>query len=348
VKVLLRADASATQGTGHVMRCLTLAEALGMAGHHVLLATNDSGVPWLDELMRGRGLDVVRVGQHSLDLELVESLQPDWLVVDSYEIPPTAISACQRSTRVLAIIDGDDRCIGADLFLDHNIGAENLSWSACVRARLLAGSRYALVRHSIVAARREHPWRFLADPPHVLAVMGGSDPTGTIVPVTRALCSLLTPITATIVTSPIWRDDVESLINSRSGFQVVSPTRDLPELLSRADIAISAAGTSSWEICTLGIPSVLISVVENQRASLRELTNRGLAWGIDPADIGPAQLNGAIQKALNALLTKELVRHKMSQNCLDSFDGRGARRVVDAMAEFNEQTDTFLSSGLRD
>jgi UDP-2,4-diacetamido-2,4,6-trideoxy-beta-L-altropyranose hydrolase len=334
VKVLLRADASARQGTGHVMRCLTLAEALGVAGHHVVLATNDSGVPWLDGLVQRQGLDVVNVEQHSLDSELVRSLQPDWLVVDSYVISPPAISACQPSTRVLAIIDGDDRSIGADLFLDHNIGAENFSWSAGVRARLLGGSHYALVRHSIVEARRQHPWRFVADPPHVLAVMGGSDPTGTIVPVTRALCSLTSPITSTIIAAPMWRDDVESIINNRTGFQVSSPTTELPALLAQTDIALSAAGTSSWEICTLGIPSVLMSVVENQRASLRELTDRGLAWGIDAADHSPTELIGAVQEALHALLTREKLRKNISRNCHHSFDGLGASRVVEAMAEF--------------
>ena len=132
----------------------------------------------------------------------------------------------------------------------------------------------------------------------------------------------------------MWRDDVESIINNRSGFQVSSPTTELPALLAQADIALSAAGTSSWEICTLGIPSVLMSVVENQRASLRELAGRGLGWGIDAADLSPAELVGAIQEALHTLLMEEQLRQNISQNCLSSFDGRGARRVVDAMAEF--------------
>lgn len=117
MKVLLRADASATQGTGHVMRCLTLAEALRVTGHHVVLVTNNSGVSWLDELVIAQGLDVVHVAQHSLDSELVGSVAPDWLVVDSYEIRHTAISACRNKAKVLAIVDGDDRSIDADLFL---------------------------------------------------------------------------------------------------------------------------------------------------------------------------------------------------------------------------------------
>lgn len=333
MKVLLRADASATQGTGHVMRCLTLAEALRVAGHHVVLATNNSGVSWLDELVIAQGLDVVHVTQHSLDSELVGSVAPDWLVVDSYEIRHTAISACRNKAKVLAIVDGDDRSIDADLFLDHNIGAEDLSWPADVRSRLLAGSRYALVREAIVSVRRERPWQFTTDSPHVVAVMGGSDPTGTIVPVTRAICALDSPVTATIVTAPAWHAEVVSLTQDRPGFQVLTPTRDLPSVLARADVAVSAAGTSSWEFCTLGIPSVLMSVVENQRTGLRELTDRGLAWGIDTANVAEHDLVDQIGSALRSLLGDDELRRTISQNCLKSFDGLGAKRVVDAMAD---------------
>jgi UDP-N-acetylglucosamine:LPS N-acetylglucosamine transferase len=77
-----------------------------------------------------------------------------------------------------------------------------------------------------------------------------------------------------------------------------------------------------------------MSVVENQRATLRGLTDRGLAWGIDPTDRSPTELIEAIEEALRPVVTKEQSRQNISQNCLYSFDGRGARRAVDAMAEF--------------
>jgi spore coat polysaccharide biosynthesis predicted glycosyltransferase SpsG len=248
---------------------------------------------------------------------------------------------------VLAVIDGDDRSIAADLFLDHNIGAEDLPWPERVRAHMLAGSRFALVRHSIVDARREKPWLFEANRPHVVAVMGGSDPTGTIVPVTQALGALNCPITATVITAPAWKKDVEAVIGNHENIRVITPTPNLPELLSRADLAISAAGTSSWELCTLGIPSVLIGVVENQRKGLRELTERGLVWGINPTSMNKEELIGATMAALNTLLTDARLRQKMSESCLETFDGMGPRRVVDALAETISQTDAFLPSDLR-
>jgi UDP-2,4-diacetamido-2,4,6-trideoxy-beta-L-altropyranose hydrolase len=331
MQVLLRADASATQGTGHVMRCLTLAHCLREAAHTVTLATNESGVVWLEDMIRANGIDLVRVPQHSLDHQLLSRFAPDWLVVDSYEIEADRISGCRSAARVLAIVDGDDRGIDADLFLDHNVGAELLAWPAHVQPRLLAGSRFALIRQSIVDARRPQPWKFLADSPHIVAVMGGSDPTGTIAPVTQALCGLAGSFRATIVCASSWRSEVDALVADRENFTVMEPTSELPAILATCDLAVSAAGTSSWEFCTLGIPSVLIDVVDNQTLGLSELSSRGLALAVSPAHRSSEEFVEALRTAVGGLLSDEQRRRAMSLRSLESFDGLGALRVVEAM-----------------
>ncbi len=331
MKVLLRADASATQGTGHVMRCLTLAQCLREAGHTVTLGTNESGVVWLEDMIRANGINVVRVPQHSLDHQLLSQLAPDWIAVDSYEIEAHLISECRSVSRVLAIVDGDDRGIDADLYLDHNVGAELLEWPAHVQPRLLAGSRYSLIRQAIVDARRPQPWLFSSDSPHIVAVMGGSDPTGTIVPVTQALCGLVGNFRATIVCASIWRGKVDALVANRGNFMVTEPTGELPALLVTCDVAVSAAGTSSWELCTLGIPSVLIDVVDNQTLGLSELSSRGLALAVSPEHRSTEEFVEALRTAVGALLSDEQKRHAMSLRSIESFDGLGALRVVEAM-----------------
>jgi UDP-2,4-diacetamido-2,4,6-trideoxy-beta-L-altropyranose hydrolase len=332
MKVLLRADASASQGTGHVMRCLTLAHRLEEEGHSVTLATNESGVVWLDDMIRATGINLARVPQHSLDHKLLSHIAPDWLAVDSYEVDAPQISECRSVARVLAIVDGDDRGIDADLYLDHNVGAELLEWPEHVRPRLLAGSRFALIRQSIVDARRPQPWKFLADSPHIVAVMGGSDPTGTIVPVTRALRGLNSNFRATIVCASNWRSEVDGLVAGCDNFMVTEPTSELPALLATCDVAVSAAGTSSWEFCTLGIPSVLIDVVDNQAMGLSELSSRGLAEAVSPGHRPTDEFVEALHMAVGGLLSDEKKRRAMSERCLESFDGRGALRVVEAMS----------------
>jgi len=332
MKVLLRADASPRQGTGHVMRCLTLAEELVRRGHEVHLLTNDSGVGWLEEVMTAaHGVTIHRTVQHSLNPLEVASLGPDWVVTDSYEIPASEISALRATCSVMAIIDGDDRDIQADLYLDHNLGAEQGSWSSTTRDHLLAGSQFALIREAVLQQRRPQPWLVRGDVPHVVAVMGGSDPTGTIVTVAAALARIDADFTATIVVGELWRTNVEETLKGIIGCEVVAPTSELPTILGNADLAVSAAGTSAWELCTLGIPSVLIAVVDNQRESLVRLVEKGLVIGVNLAKNGKEKAEANIVEDVTRLLRDNREREELSARCLGFYDGRGKERVVDAM-----------------
>lgn len=331
MKVLLRADASPLQGTGHVMRCLTLAEELKSRGHEVLFLTNESRLDWLEKVIAQSSLPVLRTTQHSMNFNEVSELGPDWVVTDSYEIDAGDISAIHSQRHVMAIVDGNDRGIEASLYLDHNLGAELGSWSETTRNRLLLGNKFALIRDAILQQRRVQPGLIQGVVPHIVAVMGGSDPTGIIVQVASALAKINRDFTASIVVDRNWRDHVENTLEGKSGFQILAPTAELPAILGRADIAVSASGTSAWELCTLGIPSLLIAVVENQCESLARLVEKKLAFGLDLAQGGSETAEANIVKSVTCLLNSRHEREKLSYGCLQSYDGRGKERVVAAM-----------------
>lgn len=334
VRVLLRADASPQQGTGHVMRSLTLAEGLHSRGHDVHLLTNDSGIPWLETVISKAPVLRHFAEQHQFAQPTISEIAPDWIVVDSYLIPETEINGYQGDAKILAIVDGDDRGIKADLFVDHNLGAETLPWSEFVRNNLLAGNRYALVRDSILSQRRERPWEIVGDKPHVLAFMGGSDPTGAICLAAQTLALEAELVDSTLIASNDWQDQVSNVIAGNSNISVLAPTPLLPELLGGADISISAAGTSAWELCTLGIPSVLLAVVDNQDESLERLVAGGFALGVKREEMTVEFL----QQQLNALIQDETLREEISKRCLASFDGQGKNRVVEAMERLQKSS----------
>jgi UDP-2,4-diacetamido-2,4,6-trideoxy-beta-L-altropyranose hydrolase len=333
MKVLLRADATPVQGTGHVMRCLTLAEALLSRGHDVHLLTNESGIDWLEDILAESSVLVVRTTSNSIDHSVIAGIDPLWIVVDSYEIPAGDISQLRATYKLMAVVDGDDRGIDADLYLDHNLGAENGAWSESTRQRLLAGSNFALIRDAILRQRRPNPWQAKGDISHVVAVMGGSDPTGSIVRVAQALADSDREFTASIVTEQRWRTDVENLLVGRAGIEILEPTAGLPQILAQADIAVSASGTSAWELCTLGIPSLLIAVVENQRESLGRMVDAGLVLGLDVVDSPRAGHQENILSGVTRLLGSDLKRQDLSGRCLQLYDGSGKERVVAAMEE---------------
>jgi spore coat polysaccharide biosynthesis predicted glycosyltransferase SpsG len=331
MRVLLRADATQVQGTGHVMRSLTLAEALISRGHHVTLLTNESGIVWLEQVLAESSVTVVRTRSNSIDLSAIAHINPLWVVVDSYQILAEDIARLRPDYQVLAIVDGDDRGIEADLYLDHNLGAELEAWRGSTRDRLLAGSEFALIRDAILRERRRQPWVFQKVVPHIVAVMGGSDPTGAIVHVAQALSASDQDFTASIVTEHRWRADVEKLFAGRPRCEILAPTAGLPAVLGSADIAVSAAGTSAWELCTLGVPSLLIAVVENQREPLLRLADRGLVLGMDVVDSAGTNYHEGIIRGVDQLLENGHTRKDLSDQCLLTFDGTGKDRVVAAM-----------------
>lgn len=336
MRVLLRADASPVQGTGHVMRCLTLSEALRANGHEAILMTNDSTIPWLEDAIRQNQILTHRVQQLSLNLAQIRTINPDWVVFDTYEIDAADISDLTDEFKTLAIIDGDARGILADLYLDHNIGAEGQVWPNKIPAALLAGIDYCLIRDSVLQEIHVHRGEN-NKVPHIVSVMGGSDPTGAILEIAQALNRIELPFTADLIAPQLSCNEVQKIMENNTAVRILPTTPELPKLLGAADIVISAAGTSSWELCTLGKPSLLIAVVENQVSSLERLKTEKLILGIDSTGINRDHLSQLVYENLIIMLGNPDLREKLSENCRSKFDGLGKYRVVAAMENFLSQ-----------
>ncbi len=312
------------------MRCLTLAEAVRARGHEALLMMATTDVDWLASAVRDSGLPVHPCAADELPIEDMLALEPDWTVVDSYRIPAASVSDLAGSTAVLAIVDGETRGIDATLFLDQNLGAERRPPASEQPQRFLAGSRYALVRDAITRVRRSRPWLSTNRPPTVLCFMGGSDPTSACTAVAMALSRSDADMAVTFVAPESQHGDLHAIAGGRSGWTVTAPTLRLPELFAEADIVVSAAGTSAWDLCALGIPSVLVAVVDNQQASLREVVAGSLALGIDVVAGGPERF-AQVRDAVESLLADETLRRDLSESARKAFDGDGAMRVAERM-----------------
>jgi spore coat polysaccharide biosynthesis predicted glycosyltransferase SpsG len=310
------------------MRCLTLAEALQHSGHDAVLMTADIDVPWLADSVAASGVDVVPCDVDALPAETILALEPDWVVVDSYTIGASRISGLARDVAVLAIVDGDERGIDATLFLDQNLGAESVHRRPELLARMLAGAEFALVRDSVLGARRRAPWIHDAGPVRVLSFLGGSDPTGSSAAVVSSILTASPGIALTVVAPEARHQGILAGIGQRQ-IALLAPTPALPDLLSRAEIVVTAAGTSAWDVCSLGLPAVLVAVVDNQRASLVHALARGVALGVDAVD-QPSEL-GRVGDRVAELIADPGLRRRVGSAAIATFDGGGKFRVVDAM-----------------
>lgn len=339
-RLLIRADAGIVLGTGHVMRCLALAQAWHDAGGRVCFAMAESTAA-VRARVAAESCDVAdisaKAGTHADALqftELANRCQCEWAAVDGYCFDQHYQQALKEHGLKLLFLDdyGHAKQYSADLVLNQNVSARKALYEhRSPQTRLLLGPRYCLLRREFAAWRswkREIP----AFGRRVLVTMGGSDPENFTAWAVDALSKVEVEGLEVIVVvggSNPHAQTVERLAaDSGKKITVRRDASNIAELMAWADVALSSAGTTCWELCQMGVPSLLVDVAANQTALATEMGRRGCAVHIgEPQGIRSAEI--AIQ--VEALLKDEGRRTRFSIRCRELVDGRGAQRVVQAM-----------------
>lgn len=337
MNALFRTDANVAIGTGHVMRCLALAQAWCDAGSQAIFAMADA-TPAVEERLRNERLKVVRVAVRvgsSADAEeaarLAHEQGASWVVVDGYEFGAEYQAGLKsRGLKVLFIDDGGHaEHYSADFVLNQNAYAsETLYRSRESSTRLLLGPRFALLRREFAAWRgwkREIP----AIARNVLVTMGGSDPDNFTQKAVDGLCAIKGASLRIRVLAGGSNPHAASLQELRTDGQheivVVTDAADIPEQMKWADIAVAAAGSTCLEMCLMGLPALLIDLAENQTPIAKEFARRGTAYYLgNLKTVTPNQIAEEAQR----LLASAAERSAMSQRGREIVDGQGAERVV--------------------
>ncbi|GAA3185729.1 PseG/SpsG family protein [Nonomuraea roseoviolacea] len=314
-RVGVRCDAGAGRGVGHLVRCVALAEELRGRGVEVSFLGDLAGSAWARAQLLARGLPLVPAPDGPGRLaELVGDLRLDAVVLDSYDLAPgTGARVRQTGAAVLAIVDGDPLGQEADVYLDQNLGAELRPFP--LLAERLAGVRYALLRDSVRGLRRVAGPR--GDVPRVLCFFGGTDSAGVTPAWAEALGATGMPFRATVVSPRPFAAD--------GPITVIPPTDRLPELMAEADLVLTAAGSTIWELLYLGVPAALTWVTGNQLIGYEALVGGGIAAGLGPAP-GPAAT-----EMLARLLADPGLREEYGRRGSGLVDGKGRERVADAL-----------------
>ena len=294
MKVAFRADASIEIGTGHVMRCLTLADRLRERGAttHFLCRPLDGH---LGEIItaRGHGLAWLPV-RASLDQDAKDSLEAladetrwDWLVVDHYGLDADWESVMRGAAmKIMAIDDLADRAHDCDLLLDQNL-QEPGRYGGLVPddCQILIGPRYSLLRPQFAAERRRLRPREgkLA---RLLVFFGGTDAGGETLKALEAIRLLGRPDLAADVV--IGQDNphratIEAACHALLGATLHCQVGNMASLMAAADLFIGAGGTSSWERCCIGLPALVIATADNQIAQAEALARAGAQLYLGPA-----------------------------------------------------------------
>lgn len=339
--LIIRVDASTQIGTGHLMRCLALAQAWKDSGGEgsFITACNNKG---LLERLREEGFSIHLIDRaypDPYDWEVTKGIlhnHPDaWVVLDGYHFDKVYQQQVKGAGHRLLVIDdmAHLKHYYADIVLNQNIHAEQLRYSCEPYTRLLLGTRYVLLRREFLAWRnwkREIPEAAR----RVLVTLGGGDPENHTLKVIQALQKVDIPGVEAIVVigaSNPHTDLVEAAIGqSRIPIRLICNASNMPELMAWADVAVSAAGSTTWELLFLGMPAMFFILADNQRYVAEQMDSqeigKSLGWA---GDISVEPLAKTI-----ALLLKDLdLRAKISEKARQIIDGRGVQRVITVMQE---------------
>jgi spore coat polysaccharide biosynthesis predicted glycosyltransferase SpsG len=340
ITVGIRCDAGPRTGVGHLVRCVALAEELTARGMAVHFLSDLGGLDWAAQQLTGRGLPWHPAPYDTVGLlAATERLGLDAVVLDSYELPPAHSQALRASGRtVLAIVDGELRGQEADIYVDQNLDAQRHTPALPPGSVRLAGLAYALLRRVVRDLRpATAPDARSGRTPEVVAFFGGTDAYRAAPVVGGLLIRTGMPWRATIVAADdsLRRDLAALQPQAGQRLDIIAPTDELPALLAAADLAISASGTSTWELLCLGLPAALVWVVDNQIIGYERTTARSLAAGLghlpELTEAGPA--SGAAVDILRKLLVSPSARTALATEAWTAVDGLGAARVADALTE---------------
>ncbi len=346
MKIVFRADASAKIGSGHLSRCVALATQLRALGAETAFASRrqpGDRCDWLERL----GFRLIplgsgshgEVGDAALTIQAVRDIGiADWIVLDHYDLGVEWQRALRSHCRRLMVIDDSPgREHECDLLLDQNSsGATEVAYRKLVGrdCRLLLGPRFALLSPEYEALRRQTKVR-RGPVRRVLVTFGGADPADATSKVMRALASIPRgDVQTDVVLGPSYKGrNVAEELASRMGRTTVH--FDLPSLaplMGAVDLAIGGGGTTSWERCCLGLPSLVLTLAENQRAVAKQLEAAGAAsWLGDVESMDEARLAVLIDTALSGDGLEA-----MSGKAMALVDGMGARRVMSALLDGGE------------
>lgn len=360
--VAIRADASIDIGTGHVMRCLSLADELKARGHTCVFLSR----PHPGEL----GEFVERRGHRQVWLPLVEDsavagasdpphqawlcgawesdalharsalkkLGAQLLIVDHYALDGRWESEVSfPELAIVAIDDLADRTHQAELLIDQNLGRVEADYQELIPAdcRCLVGTQYALLSKAFGELRDSSLERRGTPRLDRLQIsLGGMDPAN----VTSRVLRLLE--------DRRWPGEIEVIMGARAphlesvrgisesldlDVQLAVAVDDMPDRMQRADLAIGGAGVTAWERCALGLPSIVLVLAENQLRGAQALEQAGAAKAIYVLDDLEAELARHLDQ-----LPEPGVLATLSSAAAALVDGRGLDRVCAALEHFQQ------------
>lgn len=326
--ILVRADANEMIGAGHVMRCLSIADAFRRAGHEVVFVTADHRG---DNLIQNRGFRTLCLESEwtQMDGENVEYLlklcKPDLYLVDSYYVSSDYLSSVSTISDTVYIDDLNTCRWDVQYLVNYSICITDMDYSKykSSNTKLFLGTKYAPLRQEF----RDIPEHTIKPVTDIMVSTGGADPERIIEKLISRLCPRWRNITFHFIIGALntRRHSIEKKAPPNSVLHV--DEKDMSGLMKKCDIAISAAGSTLYELCACGTPTITYAFADNQVIGAGEFDKQGIMVNAGDCRNNPDFIQ-SIETELNGLMKDMKKRQEFSSRMQTLVDGFGADRLV--------------------
>lgn len=347
--LLIRADSGTDVGSGHIMRCLALADNLKFKFKEISFVSNQQS-GHLSEFIESKGFTVHKLinydniedSQQNFSslttkedaIQTIEIIKekikkPVWLIVDNYNIDIQWESFLRKEVEKIIVIDDlANRSHDCDLLLDQNLYdnmEERYNGLIPKNCQKLFGPKFALLRSEFKKIRKTITKRHDGIQ-RIFISFGGSDPTNETSKAIKAT-SLLgmrnLKVDVIVGSSNPNKDSIRQLCSNLHNTSFYHQIDNIAELMSKADVGIGAGGSMTWERCCVGLPAIVSVISQNQLKIATTMAQRGYLINLGEADfLSPIDYTKAIQRFDKELLCS------MSEKCMNLVDGEGSERVV--------------------
>lgn len=336
MNIVFRVDSSIQIGLGHLMRCVAFADELKREGykvtficralegnqiesveHKVIVLEKNDNFQSDDDYLNWLGATQQTDAQQTIK---VFPKMTDLLVVDSYALGHQWHQNLREyAKRILVIDDLADRQFDCDILLNQNIGVQENSYKGKVprNCKLLLGCDYALLRPEFAERREQSLKKKQGNKKiqNVLVSLGGSDPDNVSLDILQQLDDRFKVVVVLGKTSP-HNEIIEHYAKGKS-IEVIINADNMADLMLDADIAIGAGGSTSWERCCLGLPTLLCVLADNQKIAAERLE-----------ELGAVIIVRNLKKDLKSIIDNGQCQNTMSNIAQSICDGLGCKRVV--------------------
>lgn len=336
--IYFRADGNRKIGSGHVMRCKAIAHSLRNLGQECVFIAADNSMQ--DQVLADKFKYICLNSKwQNLELEIekltaiINKNEPQAMVLDSYFVNEKYIKGLSQNTRVIYIDDYKNCFASCSMVINYSFYCNKEAYTSLYEAKnaktkLLLGQQYTPLRAEFKCKRRVTEVKQV--PEKILITTGGADEFNIAGTIVRLICTKFPQVQVILVAGSLNANlaKLKMLEENNTNLDLEITPPNIAELMQKSDIAISAGGTTLYELCACGVPTICFSLADNQKEGVKWLHEHGFMISIGDARDSVEEFFNRLSLAFNKLFNSYELRQQYKQRLTNLVDGLGSERIA--------------------